>query len=227
MLWTSCVYQRMNKAALYASIAMLPVFAFAPLTSGGPESRPAAKLTKLAEPPKVNDTIPMFTIADASGEGVHDLAKLLENGPVVVTFFRGSWCPYCVGELNELQKNLEDITSAGATVLAISPEKPSETADLIEQKELGFLFGTDNENELATKLAISFELDATTVEKYKKYGIDVGESNDSNVWQLPVPATYIIDTDGTITWAFIDENYRNRADYKLVIKKLQQMQSDD
>ncbi|HCT46431.1 MAG TPA: alkyl hydroperoxide reductase, partial [Phycisphaerales bacterium] len=91
----------------------------------------------------------------------------------------------------------------------------------------GFLFGTDNENELATKLAISFELDATTVEKYKKYGIDVGESNDSNVWQLPVPATYIIDTDGTITWAFIDENYRNRADYKLVIKKLQQMQSDD
>ncbi|MFG0245262.1 MAG: peroxiredoxin-like family protein [Phycisphaerales bacterium JB052] len=216
----------MNKAALYASIAMLPVFAFAPLTMGAPESQPAAKLAKLDQPLGVSDTIPMFTVSDASSKDVHDLAKLLDNGPVVVTFFRGSWCPYCVGELNDLQKNLEDITSAGATVLAISPEKPSETADLIEQKKLGFLFGTDHENELATKLALSFELDATTVEKYKKYGIDVGESNGSDVWQLPIPATYIIDTDGTIAWSYVDENYRNRPDYKKVVKQLQKMQDD-
>lgn len=217
----------MNKAALYASIAMLPVLAFAPLTQAGPESMPANKLEKLQEPPKVGDSMPMFSIDDAGSEGNIDLAKLLETGPVVVTFFRGSWCPYCVGELSDVQKHLEDITSAGATVLAISPEKPSETADLVEQKKLGFLFGTDHNNELATKLALSFKLDAKTIQRYKQYGIDLPKSNDSKVWQLPVPATYIIDTDGTVAWAFVDENYRERADYNKIVKQLREMQQND
>ncbi len=217
----------MNKSALYASIAMLPVLAFAPLTNAGPESMPATKLEKLTEPLKVGDRVPMFSIDDAGSEGVHDLGKLLESGPVVVTFFRGSWCPYCVSELTDVQKRLEDITSAGATVLAISPEKPSATADLTEQKKLGFLFGTDHDNELATKLALSFKLDAKTIKSYKQYGIDLPKSNDSKVWQLPIPATYIIDTDGTIAWAFFDEDYSKRADYKKVVKQLQQMQQDD
>jgi len=217
----------MNKSALYATIAMLPVFAFAPLTQAGPESLPASQLEKLQSPPKVGDSMPMFSIDDAGSEGTFDLAKLLEKGPVVITFFRGSWCPYCIGELSDVQKNLEDITSAGATVLAISPEKPSATADLTEQKKLGFLFGTDHDNELATKLALSFKLDAKTIAKYKQYGIDVPKSNDSKVWQLPIPATYIIDTDGTIAWSFVDEDYRNRPDYKKVVKQLQMMQSDN
>lgn len=217
----------MNKSALYATIAMLPVFAFAPLTQAGPESLPASQLEKLQSPPKVGDSMPMFSIDDAGSEGTLDLAKLLEKGPVVITFFRGSWCPYCIGELSDVQKNLEDITSAGATVLAISPEKPSATADLTEQKKLGFLFGTDHDNELATKLALSFKLDAKTIAKYKQYGIDVPKSNDSKVWQLPIPATYIVDTDGTIAWSFVDEDYRNRPDYKKVVKQLQMMQSDN
>lgn len=188
---------------------------------------PASTLEKLQEPPKKGDRMPMFSIDDASSEGMLDLAKLLETGPVVVTFYRGSWCPYCVSELSDIQKHLEDITSAGATVLAISPEKPSATADLVEQKKLGFHFGTDQDNELATKLALSFKLDAKTIQRYKQYGIDLPKSNDSKVWQLPVPATYIIDTDGSITWAFVDEDYSKRADYKKVVKQLQQMQQDD
>jgi len=216
----------MNKAALYASIAMLPVFAFSPLTQSAPESQPAAKLLKLDKAPQTGDPMPMFIVDDAASEVSHDLAKLLENGPVVVTFFRGSWCPYCVGELNSVQKKLGEITSTGATVLAISPEKPSKTADLIEQKKLGFLFGTDQNNELSTKLALSFKLDAKTIQRYKQYGIDVPESNDAKLWQLPIPATYIIDTNGSVVWSFVEEDYSKRPDYKKVVEKLQAMQQD-
>ncbi|CAN0600387.1 unnamed protein product, partial [Laminaria digitata] len=78
--------------------------------------------------------------------------------------------------------------------------------------------------ELATRLALSFKLDAKTIKRYKEYGIDLPKSNDSKVWQLPVPATYIIDTDGTITFAYVDEDYSKRADYKTVVKQLQAMQ---
>tara|TARA_E500000318_G_scaffold86482_5_gene83147 strand:- start:220257 stop:220910 length:654 start_codon:yes stop_codon:yes gene_type:complete len=217
----------MNKAALYASIAMLPVLAYAPLTHAAPESVPVSKIEKHQTPPNTGDKLPLFRIDDASGEGEHDLAKLLADGPVVVTFYRGSWCPYCVSELSSIQKRIDDIRSAGATVLAISPEKPSETADLVDQKELGFLFGTDRDNELATKLALSFKLDAKTIKRYKQYGIDLPKSNDATVWELPIPATYIVDTDGTIAWAFVEEDYKKRPDYKQVVKKLNDMQQDD
>jgi peroxiredoxin len=222
----------MNKAALYSTIAMLPVLGFAPLqaqsqpmTKASPQSKPASKMdTKpLDKPLVVGDVFPDFKIEDAAG-GTHSLSTLLESGPVVLTFYRGSWCPYCVSELTAIQKQLSKITETGATVLAISPEVPSETADLVEQKKLGFLFGTDHDNELATRLALSFKLDAKTIKRYKEYGIDLPKSNDSKVWQLPVPATYIIDTDGTITFAYVDEDYSKRADYKKVVKQLQALQ---
>ena len=217
----------MNKAALYASIVTLPVLAYAPLTHAAPESVAINNIEKLESPPNKGDSLPLFRIDDAAGKGEHDLAKLLEDGPVVVTFYRGSWCPYCVTELSTIQKEIENINSAGAKVLAISPEKPSETADLVEQKKLGFLFGTDRDNELATKLALSFKLDAKTIKRYKQYGIDLPKSNDATVWELPIPATYIVDTDGTIAWAFVDEDYTKRPDYKQVVKKLKDMQQDD
>lgn len=216
----------MNRSALYATIAMLPVLAFAPLSSAAPESKPISTLEQLAEPLGVGGQMPIFRIDDASSDAEHDLGKLLELGPVVVTFFRGSWCPYCVGELSTIQKQLEDITSAGATVLAISPEKHENTSDLIEQKKLGFLFGTDHNNELATKLALSFKLDAKTIKRYKEYGIDLPATNDSKLWQLPIPATYIIDTDGSVVWSFVDPDYSKRADYTQVVKKLKELQQD-
>ncbi|MEX0876677.1 MAG: redoxin domain-containing protein, partial [Phycisphaerales bacterium] len=112
------------------------------------------------------------------------------------------------------------------TVLAISPEKPSETVDLKRQKELGFLFGTDTDNRLAKKLALSFELDSETVEKYKEYGIDLPVSNDSDSWELPIPATYVINTDGTIKYAFVDEDYRKRANYDEVVMVLQKLKME-
>jgi peroxiredoxin len=216
----------MKTTALLVSIVSLPLLGFCNGATAAPESTPIAQLEKQTEPLGTGDSMPYFLISDAAGDGNHDLSALLTDGPVVITFYRGSWCPYCVNELNAVQKQLKGITAAGAKVLAISPEKPSETADLVEQKNLGFLFATDKDNELATKLALSFKLDAKTIKRYKQYGIDLPKSNNANVWQLPIPATYIIDSDGTIAWSFVEEDYSKRPDYRKVVKALEKLQQD-
>jgi len=219
----------MNKQALYASIAMLPVLAYAPLTGAQPEqsSQPKQILPQKHDNPlKIGDTMPRFTIADPTG-GQHDLAKLLEQGPVVLTFYRGSWCPYCATELGNLQERLDQINQTGATVLAISPEKPRNTEAMARQKDYGFHFGTDRDNTLAKRLALAFTLDSETIEKYKQYGINLPESNDIDTWELPIPATYVIDTNGTIKYAFVDEDYSKRADYDQVVMTLRKLAMDD
>lgn len=217
----------MNKAALYATLAMLPVLAYAPLSSAAPEAiEPTSKVIKLVKPLQVEDKMISFEIENALG-GTVSLDEMLENGPVVLTFYRGSWCPYCIGELSTIQKRLRKITDAGGTVLAISPETPEKTADLAEQEKLGFTFGTDHNNALAKQLALAFKLDPKLIKKYRQYGIDVPESNDTKKWELPVPATYVIDTDRTIHYAFVDEDYTKRADYDEVIEVLKELQTED
>ena len=215
-----------KKHAFYATIAMLPVLAYAPLTNAAPEPKESVKNSmKLDKPLELGEQMIDFKIDDAAG-GTISLSELLEDGPVVVTFYRGSWCPYCVTELSSIQKRLKKISKAGAQVLAIAPEVPSETADLTEQKKLGFLFGTDHDNELATRLGLSFKLDAKTIKRYNEYGIDVPESNGTKSWELPVPATYVIDTDRTIRFAYVDEDYKKRADYDDVIDVLKTIQEE-
>lgn len=216
----------MNKAPIIATLTLLPILAYAPLTSAAPEDTKSMteqpKVIKLDQPLQLGDIMPNFVIDNAAG-GTHELETLLEDGPVLLTFYRGSWCPYCITELSSVQKRLDKITDTGAKVLAISPEIPTDTTDLVKQKDYGFLFGTDHDNKLAKQLALSFKLDPKTIKKYREYGIDLPESNDSKKWELPIPATYVIDTDGTITYAFVEEDYKKRADYDKVIETLREM----
>lgn len=217
----------MHKPTLYATLALLPVLAYAPLSSAGPDhAQKSAEIVKLDKPLGVGDKMISFQIPNAMG-GTISLDELLEDGPVVLTFYRGSWCPYCRGELSSIQARLDKITKANGRVLAISPEIPSETVDLAKQKKLGFTFGTDHDNTLAKQLALAFKLDAKTIKAYKKYGINVKESNNTKTWELPIPATYVIDTDKTIRYAFVDEDYTKRADYDRVIEVLKELQKDD
>tara|TARA_R110002073_G_scaffold239285_1_gene400632 strand:- start:144470 stop:145135 length:666 start_codon:yes stop_codon:yes gene_type:complete len=216
----------MNKAPIIATLTLLPILAYAPLTSAAPEDTKSMteqpKVIKLDQPLQLGDIMPNFVIDNAAG-GTHELETLLEDGPVLLTFYRGSWCPYCITELSSVQKRLDKITDTGAKVLAISPEIPTDTTDLVKQKDYGFLFGTDHDNKLAKQLALSFKLDPKTIKKYREYGIDLPESNDSKKWELPIPATYVIDTDGTIKYAFVEEDYKKRADYDKVLDTLREM----
>jgi len=217
----------MNKSALYATLAMLPVLAYAPLTNAAHDAvEPTSKVIKLDKPLQVGDKMINFELDNPAG-GKVSLDKMLAEGPVVLTFFRGSWCPYCIDELDDVQSRLKKIEDAGGNIFAISPETAEKTTEFIEKKKLAFTFGTDHDNALAKQLALAFRLDPKTIKAYRNYGIDVPESNDTKRWELPIPATYVIDTDHTIHYAFVDEDYSKRANYDKVIEVLKELQEDD
>ena len=160
---------------------------------------------------RTGDTAPMFALPDAHGTIVR-LADILENGPAIVSFYRGSWCPFCNMELRALQRELAAVDAAGATLVAISPNVPDESLALIEEHELTYPVLSDAENVVAKQFNLVYEMEAGLVDYYKKIDRNINEMNGSSRWEIPVPATYVIDRDGTIRFDFVDLNHRVRAE---------------
>lgn len=161
---------------------------------------------------KVGDKAPDFTLKNATGKEV-SLKSLLRDGPVVLTWYRGGWCPYCNIAMAALQKELPEIKKAGAQLIALSPELPDKTLSTSEKNHLEFEVLSDLNHTVADGYGIVFELTPKVRELYKK-NFDLTEFNgkDAGDGKLPLAATYIIDTDGTIRWAFLDADYRKRAE---------------
>ncbi len=172
---------------------------------------------------KEGDTAPGFTLKNAVGEEVA-LADLLKSGPVVLTWYRGSWCPYCNIALQAYQENLGKIEAAGARFVALTPELPDKSLPTKEKYQLGFEVLTDLNNEVAGKFKIVFKM-TPAVEKAMEdaFGLKSfnGEAYDKAT--LPLSATYIIRPDGKISYAFLDAEYRNRATPEVILKELEKM----
>ena len=139
------------------------------------------------------------------------LSSLYEKGPVVIAFYRGGWCPYCNKELTEWQGRVEDLKAAGATLVAITPEKPSKVKDTMKKDHLDFKILSDAKLEAAKGFKVFFTLDAATQKKYKSFGADLEQWNASGTWDLPAPGTFVIDQTGTVRYAFADWDYKKRA----------------
>jgi len=159
---------------------------------------------------KVGDKAPNFTLTNALGESVQ-LSDYLSKGRVVLTWYRGGWCPYCNLTLHELQQELPNFEANGATLLALTPELPDESISTAEKHELEFEVLSDVGNKVADQYGIVFKL-TEEVAKYYNDGFGLNEHNGDTSNQLPLAATYIINKDGTIAYAFIDADYRNRAE---------------
>jgi peroxiredoxin len=160
---------------------------------------------------KVGDTAPDFSLADAAGNQVR-LSALLDAGPVVIAFYRGAWCPYCNLELKALQKMLPDFRAAGATLIAISPQTPDESFSTEEKHNLEFPVLSDGELSAIKGFGLLHPVDDRTKEYYEKAGYDLVKSNGAVGWQLPLPATYVVTLDGTIAFAFVNADYKLRAE---------------
>lgn len=158
---------------------------------------------------QINDTAPEFTAKDQDGKDI-SLSEVLKKGKVVLVFYRGQWCPYCNKELKNLEDSLSLITSKGATVLAITPEQPTYVDKTIEKTRATYSILTDEHLKIMKAYDVAFALDPSTVEKYKTYGIDFSLANGDNGANLPVPAVYIIDTKGYITYRYFDADYTKR-----------------
>ena len=158
---------------------------------------------------KVGDVAPDFALTNALGTEV-SLYEALKNGPVVLTWYRGGWCPYCNITLHYFQEMLPDFKAAGAQMMALTPELPDKSLDTKEKHNLEFEVLSDVNNAVAREYGIVFELTPAVAKYYENFGLADYNGNDSN--ELPLAATYVIDSDRTIQYAFLDADYRNRAE---------------
>lgn len=159
---------------------------------------------------QVGDAAPDFVLPDALGNAV-TLADLRAQGPVVLSFYRGAWCPYCNLELQLLQQALPDIRALGATLVAISPQTPDNSLSLAEKHGLAFPVLSDAGNAVARRFGLVFTVPAALRGVYDKLGIDIAAHNGEGSFELPVPGTYVVGRDGTIAFAYANVDYTRRV----------------
>lgn len=159
----------------------------------------------------VGDTMPVFRLPNARGELVSSEA-LLADGPLVVTFYRGGWCPYCNLTLRAMQTALPDLRAAGATLVAITPEPPAKAGETRTETGSEFLILSDAGNATAREFGIVFTLPPDLREVYRGFGTDLAEWNQDEAWTLPLPATYVVRPNGEVAWRFVDTDYTRRAE---------------
>ncbi|WP_055436170.1 peroxiredoxin-like family protein [Lacinutrix algicola] len=168
---------------------------------------------------KTGDIFPSFNLPNAKGEVIKSLS-LLDNGPLVIAFYRGGWCPYCNIELKALQNALPQIKEKGAQLVAISPESPDNSLTTQEKNELSFEVLTDKDNNFARDLSLVYKLPESLIALYNKFGLSLDESQGNSNSELPIAATYVIDTNGKIIYHFLKEDYKLRADPSAILEVL-------
>ncbi|MGA8610945.1 MAG: peroxiredoxin-like family protein [Xanthobacteraceae bacterium] len=169
---------------------------------------------------KVGDRAPAIVLENAKGATI-DVGTLLKKGPVIVTFYRGGWCPYCNLELKAYQEILPEIVAAGASLVAISPEKPDDTVSTAEKNALTFEVLGDVGQKVGRAFGLVYEFTEELKRAYQGFNLDIPARNGMpGEWALPVSATYVIDRDGSIIYAYTDVDYRDRADPRDVLKVL-------
>ena len=167
----------------------------------------------------VNDKAPSFSATDQNGKSV-SLEDLISKGPVVLVFYRGQWCPYCNKQLSQLQDSISLILSKGATLVAVTPEISENVQKTISKTNASYPILSDKDLKIMKLYDVAYAVDSKTIEKYKKYGIDFNQANGDNGANLPVPAIYIVNKSGIITYVHFDADYTKRGSVKEILDHL-------
>lgn len=185
------------------------------------ESQVAAAEAHLSEAQAlaVGDAAPDFSLMASSGQYI-SLKDVLAKAPVVLTFYRGSWCNFCNAALKEWQNALPELSAKGAALLAIVPETPEICREYKEASELAYELLSDSNNAAADAYGLAFELPADARETLLKLNTDVGSQNGNGKWSVPVTATYVIGRDQRVRFADCGPDYPRRADTQEVIAAL-------
>jgi peroxiredoxin len=170
---------------------------------------------------KVGDKAPTFSLKDPEGNIVSS-EDLLKKGPLVISFYRGVWCPYCNMELQALQAAYPEFEKLGASLVAISPQTAPNSRKSTRQNELTFPILSDEKGKVGEAFGLKFKLPDYLVNLYKSLKNDLPTFNDDPAWTLPMPARYVIGQDGTIVYAEVNPDYTQRPDPEELLPALRQ-----
>jgi peroxiredoxin len=173
---------------------------------------------------KAGDRAPAFTLADPEGKPVSS-SELLARGPLVLSFYRGVWCPYCNLELQALQETLPQFEVLGASLAAISPQSAANSRKSQRQNKLSFPILSDVGNEVAAAFGLRFALPDYLVELYKGLKNDLPAFNGDPSWTLPMPARYVIKQDGIVAYAEVNPDYTQRPEPESMLPVLRQLRA--
>ncbi len=168
---------------------------------------------------------PDFILPDARGNAVR-LSHLLAQGPVVMTFYRGQWCPYCHLALRAYQQALPHMQARGASLVAISPQTPDHSRVLAEKLELTFAVLSDMGNQVARQFGLVFTIDEAVRAAHKQVGANLPRFNGTDAWELPMAGTFLVDQLGTVRLAFVHADFTRRLDPSVVIAHLNELQGE-
>lgn len=168
---------------------------------------------------KVGDKVPGFSLSDVNGRQV-DSQQLLANGPLIVTFIRGRWCPFCCATVEGWQNMLAAVKQKGATLVAISPMSVQQCDFMRDQHKITFPILSDSGNRVAAQFGLAYRVPVYQQELFTTVFINLPHVNGEDSWTLPLPATFVIGQDGIIKHAFTDPDYTLRAEPSEVLASI-------
>ena len=158
--------------------------------------------------------VPSFNV------GGKDISEYYKSGMTIISFYRGSWCPYCMMQLKEYEKFYGEIQKKGGKLIALTPDTKKEIAKTKKKYSLSFPIFSDKENAIAKKFGLAFKLDEKLKALYTKFGIDIKKNQGNENYELPLPGTYVVNQKGEIVFAFAETDYTKRADPKELLNYL-------
>ncbi|WP_158851046.1 peroxiredoxin-like family protein [Algibacter sp. L1A34] len=172
---------------------------------------------------KIGKKAPGFELPNPNGESI-SLDTLLNKGPLVITFYRGDWCPYCNLQLRALQARLSDIHELGATLVAISPQVPDGSMTKNEISEMEFIVLSDQDAKIASQYGVAWEVPEFLLDHMRvDRNLDLEKINNGNSNILPIPATFILGSDGIVKWNYVNVDYRTRSEPEEIIEALKKL----
>jgi peroxiredoxin len=169
------------------------------------------------------DVLEDFTLADATGKAV-SLSDLVADGPVVLVFYRGGWCPYCNLALHTYQSELvPQLDRYGATLAAISPQKPDEALTTAEKHALEFPVLSDHGARIARRLGVAFQPADEVLEAQRALGLDIRDGNADGAAELPMPTVLVVDRNRVVRFADVQPDYTSRTEVQAIIAALAEL----
>jgi peroxiredoxin len=183
-----------------------------PADAAGLEAPPEDLVAKTAQgvrPLLIGAKVPELELRTSEGKPL-DLNVALAEKPTALVFYRGGWCMYCNMHFGQLKKVEQDILEDGWQIVAVSPDRPERLRETVEKHEPAYTVASDSDMDAARAFGLAFQLDEQTLDNYAEYGIDVEDASGRSHHLLPVPAVFLINTDGVITFQYVNPDYKTR-----------------